>query len=569
MTNSIREIRDADCILVVGSNTGEAHPVVSYEVVRAVRRGATLIVIDPRKISLVRHAALHLRPRPGTDHALYLGMLHAILAHAWENREFIAERTEGFAALVESLQPWTPEAASRACGVPAEQIVEAARRYAWGLRREAAGDGAAPASRGASTILYGMGITERANGTELVKTLANLALLAGQIGRPSTGVNPLRGQCNVQGACDMGVLPNTLPGYQRLADPEVRAKFARAWADRRSPAGRALPLPETPGPTFVEMIRGAAEGRIRALYVMGANPLMTLPDARMVERALRALDFLVVQELFLTETARLAHVVLPAASSLEKSGTFTNTERRFQLLRPAMPPPGEARPDWEIIGEVGRRVGRRLRRPLRWDYASPEVIMREIAGLCPLFGGVSYERLEAGGLQWPCPAADHPGTPFLHQGRFTRGKGRFHVTTPAPPFEPTSEEYPLALVTGRILYHYNGGFMSRRAAPLEWREPRPYAEIHPADAAAAGVCQGETCVLSSRRGRIRVQARVSETVLPGMVYTSFHYREGAANLLTHSEGLDAGAKTPEYKFAAGRLERGRPERGGEGERPNE
>src|SRR3990170_3460262 len=500
MTNSIREIRDADCVLVIGSNTGESHPVISYEVVRAVKRGATLIVIDPRRISLTRHAALHLRPKPGTDHALYLGMLHTIVANGWHDRTFITERTEGFEALVESLRSWTPEAASAACGVPAEQIVEAARCYALGLRRQASTNGAIPPSRGASSILYGMGITERANGTELVKTMANLAMITGQIGRPSTGVNPLRGQNNVQGGCDMGSLPNVYPGYQKVEDAE--------------------------------------------------------------ERALRALDFLVVQEIFPTETAQLAHVVLPAASFAEKNGTFVNTERRFQLVRPFLPPPGEARPDWQIIGEVGRRLGRRLRRPVRWEYASAAEVMREVALLCPTFRGISHERLARGGIQWPCPSPDHPGTPFLHKGQFVRGKGKFHVTAPAPPFEPTDAEYPLALSTGRILYHYNGGAMSRRAAPLAWREARAYAEIHPEDAARAGVRDGQTCQITTRRGQIRVQARVGDIVSPGMIYVPFHFRESASNVLTHAESLDAWAKTPEYKFAAGRLEKGRPERGG-------
>lgn len=577
MTNSIREIRDADCILVTGSNTGEAHPVISYEVVRAVRRGATLIVIDPRRISLTRHAALHLRPAPGTDHALYLGMLHAIVRHGWHDAAFIAERTEGFEALAASLEPWTPEAASTACGVPAEQIVEAARCYALGLRRAGVerggpasgpdqgagsgqGNGPAGAARGASTILYGMGITERSNGTELVKTLANLAMVTGQIGRASTGVNPLRGQCNVQGGCDMGCLPNVYAGYQPVTDPAVREKFARAWADRRSPAGRTLTLPEAPGLTFIEMLRAAAEGRIKALYLLGENLVMTNPDAGFMERALRALDFLVVQEIFLTETAQLAHVVLPAASFAEKSGTFSNTERRMQLLRPFLRPPGEARPDWEILCEVGRRLGRRLRRPLRWDYASSSAVFEEMAALCPIYAGISHARLEAGGIQWPCPSPDHPGTQFMHQGRFTRGKGRFHVTAPKPPFEPVDEAYPLVLNTGRILYHYNAGPMSRRAGPLDWREPRAYAEIHPVDADRTGVRDGQACLLVSRRGSIRVQARVGDVVPPGMVYVPFHFREAPANVLTHAHGLDAGAKTPEYKYSAVRLERLRAER---------
>lgn len=553
-TNSIREIRDADCILVTGSNTGEAHPVVSYEVVRAVKRGATLIVIDPRWISLVRHATMHLRPAPGTDHALYLGMLHAIVANGWHDETFIKERTEGFEALAASLEAWTPEAAGAACGVPAEQIVEAARLYALGRRRGSANgaEPSGPGARGNSTILYGMGITERSNGTELVKTLANLAMAAGQIGRPSVGVNPLRGQCNVQGACDMGSLPNVYPGYQAVDNPEVRAKFARAWARTRS---KAPGLPEGRGLTFMEMIQGAIDGRIKGMYIMGENTIMTNPDAGLSERALRALDFLVVQEILPTETAQLAHVVLPAASFAEKSGTFTNLERRLQLLRPVLPPPGEARPDWQILCEVGKRVGRRLRRSLRWDYASAADIMREIAQLCPIFAGISHERLEAGGLQWPCPSPEHPGTPIMHRGQFTRGRGKFHVTTPLPPFEPTDEAYPLALSTGRILYHYNGGPMTRRSAPLDWREPRAFVEVNTADAARAGVRDGQLCLVRSRRGSVRVQARVGNIVPPGMVYMPLHFREGAANVLTHADGLDAGAKTPEYKYCAVRLER--------------
>jgi predicted molibdopterin-dependent oxidoreductase YjgC len=561
MTNSIREIRDADCVLVIGSNTGESHPVISYEVVRAVKRGATLIVIDPRTISLTRHAHLHLRPAPGTDHALYLGMLHAIVANDWCDRAFIAERTEGFGDLVASVQPWTPEVAATICGVPAEQIVEAARRYAWGLRRAVSGNGAAPPTRGAATILYGMGITERSNGTELVKTLANLAMITGQIGRPSTGVNPLRGQNNVQGGCDMGSLPNVLPGYQKVDDPQVRAKFARAWSPRRrSRTAPTLELPAAPGLTYVEMVRAAAAGTIKAMYIVGANAVITCPDSGLVERALRALDFLVVQEIFPTETAQLAHVVLPATSFAEKSGTFVNTERRFQLVRPFLSPSGEARPDWQILSEVGRRLSRRLRRPVRWDYRSAAEIMREIASLCPGFGGISHERLASGGLQWPCPTADHPGTPFLHKEKFVRGRGKFHVTAPAPPFEPTDAEYPIVVSSGRILYHYNGGAMSRRAAPLAWREGRAYAEIHPEDAARAGVRDGQTCQITTRRGSIRVQARVGRMVPRGMIYVPFHFRESAANVLTHAESLDVGAKTPEYKFAAGRLEAARPER---------
>src|SRR3989304_1940824 len=465
MTNSIREIRDADRVLVIGSNTGESHPVISYEVVRAVKRGATLIVIDPRRISLTRHAALHLRPKPGTDHALYLGMLHTIVANGWHDRTFITERTGGVEGLGGALPARPPGAASAACGVPAEQIVEAARCYALGLRRQASPNGAIPPSRGASSILYGMGITERANGTELVKTMANVAMITGQIGRPSTGVNPLRGQNNVQGGCDMGSLPNVYPGYQKVEDAEVRAKFARAGSGRGAKA-EPLDLPTSRGLTYIEMLRAAVSGQIKAMYIIGANAVMTCPDSGLVERALRALDFLVVQEIFPTETAQLAHVVLPAGSFAEKNGTFVNTERRFQLVRPFLPPPGEARPDWQIIGEVGRRLGRRLRRPGRWEDASAAGVMREVPLLCPPFRGISHERLARGGIQWPCPSPDHPGTPFLHKGQFVRGTGKFHVTAPAPPFQPAAAESPPSATGSPAFSPISGRRMSRRAAPL-------------------------------------------------------------------------------------------------------
>jgi len=559
MSNSIREIRDADCILITGSNTGEAHPVVAYEVVRAARRGATVIVIDPRKISLDQHATLQLRPRLGADHALYLGMLQAIIANRWHDATFITERTEDFEVWKESLAAWTPEAASAACGVPSELIVEAARRYALGLRRTAEEPPSdqrrsGESRRGDSTILYGMGITERSNGTELVKTLANLALVTGQIGRPSTGVNPLRGQCNVQGGCDMGSLPNVFPGYQRVDDPGVREKFARAWAVGHSPEARSLDLSADRGLTYIEMFRAALQGRVRAMYLMGANPLMTCPDTGMIERALRALKFLVVQEVLPTETAQLAHVVLPATSFAEKSGTFVNTERRFQLLRPFLPPPGEARQDWAIIAEIGRRLGRKLGREVRWGWASAAEVMDELAALAPSFAGITHSRLESGGLQWPCPAPDHPGTKFLHHERFVRGKGRFHATSPIPPFDPVDDQYPLALSTGRMLYHYNAGPMTRRAAPLEWRESRAYIEVNAADAARLGIEDAQPCLVTSRRGSLRVQARLGEVVPAGMVYMPFHFREGAANLLLHADQLDAGAHTPDYKFTAVRLE---------------
>jgi formate dehydrogenase alpha subunit len=569
MTNPIGDIRHADCILITGSNTAESHPVISYEVVRAVKHGASLVVIDPRRIPLVDHATLWLQPTPGTDIFVFLAMAHVILREGWADRDFIAARTEGFDAFAASLAEYTPEVAALRSGVPAEQIERAARLYALGERSSVLGEAPAARSgpngtgaqpRGRSSILYAMGITQRTNGTDLVVMLANLALLCGQIGKPSTGVNPLRGQSNVQGACDLGGLPNVLPGYQPVTDDAKRAAVAAIWG--------VADLPARSGLTVVEMMHAVIEGKVRAMYIMGENPMLSDPNLSHVEEALRGLDFLVVQDIFLSESAQLAHVVLPAAAALEKDGSFTNTERRVQLLSPIVAAPGQALPDWQIIGRLAEQVTQALAakqgrpaRAVRWQFPSTAAIMEELAQVTPSYGGMRHDRLAGAGLVWPCPAPDHPGTPVLHTQTFTRGLGKFHAVAARLPAEQPDAEFPLILSTGRILYHYHTGTMTRRAVGLDWLEPRGHVEINAQDAAAVNLRDGGPVVIHSRRGQVRTQARISTRVPPGTIFLAFHWREAPANLLTQDYALDPVAKIPEYKVAAVRLEN--PSRRGE------
>ncbi len=558
MTNSIREIRDADCVFITGSNTAESHPVIGYEVVRAARRGAHVIIVDPRRIPLVEHATLFLQIKPGTDIYVFLAIMHTIIREGWADETFIAERTEGYDAFQAVLEEYPPERAALVSGVPVEQIEAAARIYALGER--AAGtsiyDDAAPETgeRGHSTILYAMGITQRSNGTDMVMTLANLAMLTGQIGKPSTGVNPLRGQSNVQGACDVGCLVNVFPGYQAVTDAEKRAQLAQAWSVDR--------LPGEVGLTVVEGTRAAAEGKVRAFYVMGENPMMSDPNTSHVEQALRGLDLLVVQDIFPSETAQLAHVILPAAASLEKDGTFTNTERRVQRLYPVLDAPGTSRPDWQITAALAARFDESMGRPRAqtyWRYDTAAAIFDELAAVTPIYGGMRYDRLTGAGLKWPCPAPDHPGTPILHTERFSRGRGLFNPVTARDPAELPDDEYPLILSTGRVLYHYHSGTMTRRSEPLDWRDPGGYVEINPADAAAANLEDGMPVVIESRRGHVDSRVQISEGVPPGTVFLAFHWREAPANMLTQDFALDPVAKIPEYKVCAVRLKQPHPE----------
>jgi predicted molibdopterin-dependent oxidoreductase YjgC len=547
MTNSIGEIRDADCILITGSNTAEAHPVISYEAVRAAKQGANLIIIDPRRIPLVDHATLFLQPHPGTDIYVFQAMMHVILREGWLDEEFIQARTEGLEALSAMVEKYPPERAALISGIPEEQIELAARLYALGERAQ--GESRHGDTRGHSTILYAMGITQRSNGTDNVMTLANLSMLCGQIGKASTGVNPLRGQANVQGACDVGCLVNVLPGYQLVTDDVLRNKLAKFW--------QVESLPSEVGLTIVEATHAAIEGKVRAMYVMGENPMMSDPNTNHVEKAFRGLDLLVVQDIFPSETAYLAHVLLPAASSLEKEGTFTNTERRIQRIHKVTSAPGAARPDWQITAEIAGRVEEKIGRGLaskRWEYPGVAAIFDELAASTPIYAGISHDRLLSNGLQWPCPDRDHPGTPILHVGKFSRGKGKFNPVEARDPIEPTDEEYPLTLTTGRVLYHYHSGTMTRRSGPLHWREPRAYAEINAVDAAAIGLKDGFAVEIHSRRGSVRTKTKISDSVPPGTVFLAFHWREAPANRLTMDHGLDPVAKIPEYKVSAIRLE---------------
>jgi formate dehydrogenase alpha subunit len=525
MTNSIEELRRTPVILVIGSNTTECHPVIGILIRQAVASGGTrLIVADPRRISLAGIAEVHLRHRPGTDVALVNALMSVILEEGLADTEFIEKRTEDFAAFREALAGWTAELASKVCGVSAEDIRRAARLYA-----------GAPSA----AIVYSMGITQHTTGTDNVLALANLAMLTGNVGKACAGVNPLRGQNNVQGACDMGALPNVFSGYQRVDDPATRAKFENAW-------GAALP--DKPGLTVVEILNAAVEKRIRGLYVMGENLMLSDPDLNHVRQALEALDFLVVQDIFLSETAELADVVLPATSFAEKEGTFTNTERRVLRVRQALAAPGQAREDWRILCEVSSRLGY----PMGYDHA--EAIMREIASLTPIYGGIGYRRLENEGLQWPCPTPEHPGTKVLHELGFARGKGKFHPVRFLPPQELPDEEYPLVLTTGRVLQHFHTGTMTRRSRVLDDLVPTGTLELSPPDAERLGVSSGQKVGVRSRRGRIEVPVGVTERVSEGVVFLSFHFKEHPANALTIA-ALDPVAKIPEFKACAVRVEK--------------
>ncbi|MFO8059602.1 MAG: molybdopterin-dependent oxidoreductase, partial [Bacillota bacterium] len=489
----------------------------------AVLEGVGLIVADPRDIELSEIADVHLQQRPGSDVALVNAMMNVIIEENLADENFIAQRTENFEAAAAVIRECTPERASEITGVPAEDIVRAARLYA-------------SADRG--SIYFAMGITQHHTGTDNVLSLANLAMLSGNVGREGTGVNPLRGQNNVQGACDMGALPNVLPGYQAVGDDELRRRFEEKW-------GTALP--EDPGLTVVEMMQAAGD-QIRAMYIMGENPMVSDPDQKHVEEALEKLDFLLVQDIFLTETAQYADVVLPAVSFAEKEGTFTNTERRIQRVRSAVSPPDSARQDWQIICELAEKMGYDM------SNSHPAEVMREIASLTPIYGGISYDRIEDRGLQWPCPHADHPGTPYLHRDQFSRGLGRFHPVEYIPPAETPDAEYDFVLMTGRMLYHFHTGTMTRRSQAIDRHEPDGYVEMNLDDCERLGISEGDRVRITSRRGSVQTFVRAGRRVLPGHLFMPFHYAESAANRLTGT-ALDPVAKIPELKVSAVKVER--------------
>jgi formate dehydrogenase alpha subunit len=522
MTNSLSCFDETELILVIGSNTTEQHPLIGSRILQAVQRGAQLIVADGRRIRLAQHADIHLRQRNGTDVALLGGMMRQILADGLEDRAFIAARTENFSALQQSLSGFDLPAVAAITGLDEEEIVAAARLFA---RAKSA------------MIVYAMGITQHSHGVDNVRAVSNLALLTGNLGRPGTGVNPLRGQNNVQGACDMGALPNVYTGYQQVADARVRQKFATAWG---------CALPERPGIMATHAIETAAEGRIKGMLILGENPLLSEANQGLVKRALENLEFLAVIDIFPTETAQLATVVLPAACYAERDGSYTSTERRVQRGRQAVAPPGEARADWQILCELLQRCG------IKADYPDPSAIMDEIAALTPIYSGINYARLEGEGLQWPCPDVTHPGTPILHCEQCARGKGRFSPVVYRPSVELPDDAYPLLLNTGRSYFHWHTGSMTRRSHLLEREEHEVQLEIHPADARELKISMRQMVQVTSRRGSIAARALLTERVPRGQVFLPFHFAEGAANALTNN-ALDPESGIPEFKVCAVRV----------------
>jgi formate dehydrogenase major subunit len=526
-SGSMAEVEhEADVVFLLGANTTESHPVFGAALKRAQRRGATLIVCDPRRIELAARADIHLQTLPGTDVALLDAMLHVIFAEGLENREFVAVRTRDVDAVRAAVAPYTPERAETITGVPAELIRRAARIYARGPR---------------SSTLWAMGLTQHSTGTDIVASLLNLILATGMIGRPGAAMMPIRGQNNVQGASDVGAIPMVYTDYQPVTSPEVRRVFAAAW---NVPEER---LSLRVGRKVTEIV---AEGSpVRGMFIMGENPIVSDPDVSHAEAWFRELEFLAVQDLFLTETARFADVVLPGAAFAEKEGTYVNTERRIQLSRKALDPPGKARGDLEIVIDLSNRLG------LPTPFRTAAEVMEEIARVTPSWRGVTHARVAGGGLQYPVLDAAHPGTPFLFADRFPTPDGRasFHPVEFLPPAELPDEEFPYLLNTGRQMYHWHTGTMTRRSKALDSREPAPTVELNPADAASLGVADGDEVLVSSRRGSLRIAVRLSTRVARRQVFIPMHYREAAANLLTNP-ALDPYAGIPEFKVCAVRVE---------------
>ncbi|SLM29031.1 Formate dehydrogenase subunit alpha [Desulfamplus magnetovallimortis] len=525
MTNTIADIETADVILVTGSNTTENHPVLSTFIKRAAMKGTTVIVIDPRKIKLTEHSAKWLRPTPGTDIAWINGLMHVIIEENLMDSDFISNRTEGFDALQETVKKYTPKYVEDITGISSDDIIQTARIFAKAKR---------------ASICYCMGITQHTCGTDNVKSLANLSMLCGHLGKPGGGVNPLRGQNNVQGACDMGGLPNVLTAYQKVDDAGALKKFETSW--------NITGLSSKPGLAVTEMIQKAEHGDFKSLYIIGENPLVSDPDLNHAEKAFKNLEFLVVQDIFLTETASLADVVLPSFCFAEKDGTFSNTERRVQRIRKAVEAPGFAREDWKIICEIATRMGT----PMKYDNA--EEIFEEIRSVTPSYAGITWERIDKIGIHWPCPTLDHPGTPILHTVQFTRGKGLFHAIDHQPPAELPDNEYPLMLTTGRVIYHYHTGTMTMKSEGLNIMSPECFVEISSGDADRMGIANGEMINVFSRRGKIKARAQISPKAVNGTVFIPFHFAKAAANRLTNAK-IDPVAKIPEFKVCAITIEK--------------
>lgn len=522
MTNDIAGIKAADVILVIGSDTTSGHPVIAARIKQAVRSGSTkLIVIDPKKIRLADYAAIYARQRCGSDVAVINGIMRLIIKHGWEAKEFIAQRCEGFDPLKAEVEKYTPEYVEKVSGIPPNVLLDIAKTFS---RAKTAG------------LFYSMGITQHTTGIDNVQSVANLQMLCGNMGKIGGGVNPLRGQSNVQGACDMGGLPNVFPAYQKVGDAAIQTKFEQAWG---------MKLSAKSGLTITEMLDGALNGTLKAIYIMGENPLLSDPDQHHVEKALAATEFLVVQDIFMTETAKYAQVVLPAATYAEKEGTFTNTERRVQRLNKAVDAPGDAMSDWEIIQGIANAMG------ANWDYTCAEQIFGEMRSVTPSYAGMTYQRLGAHGLQWPCPTPEHPGTPVLHTAKFTRGLGLMKAIPFKEPAELPDSEYPFVLTTGRVLFQFHTGTMTRKTEGLN-RLAGPMVMLSIEDANALGVKDGEAVKVATRRGEITTSACVTDKIGARTIFIPFHYAESPANRLTIG-AVDPIAKIPEYKVCAAKV----------------
>ncbi len=530
MTNSISEIKDAKILFVIGSNTTEQHPMIAMHMLDAVNRGALLIVADPRRNMIAELAHVHLKHKSGTDVALLNSITNVIINEGLVDIDFIKRRTENFDEFEKVIKYYTPQIGESITGVPADDIRKVARLYAMENR---------------SMLFFAMGITQHVTGVDNVRACANLTMLTAHVGHAISGLNPLRGQNNVQGSCDMGALPEVYSGYQSVRDITKRKKFENTW-------GTKLPL--NPGLTLMEMLRASHENKLKAMYIMGENPVISDPDSRHTVEALKKLKFLVVQDIFITETTRLADVVLPAASFAEKDGTFTNTERRVQKIRKAVKPVGDSKPDWRIICEISKKMGYDM------DYNAPHEIMEEIALLTPSYRGILHHRLdESFGIQWPCTDVNHPGTQFLHRKKFARGLGSFIPVHYIPPDEQPDKKYPLVLTTGRNYFQYHTGTMTRRTATLEREQPECLVEINSEDSKALGIKNREKIKVSTRRGSIEAIANITDKIIRGTIFIPFHFFEASANLLTNP-ALDPEAKIPEYKVCAAKVEKIREKR---------
>lgn len=529
MSNTASQVIQNDVFIVTGSNTSENHPIVALQMKDAVMNyGAKMIVIDPRRIELVDLAEMWLPLKPGTNVPVFSAMAHVIVKENLVNWDFVNSRTENLDEFLASLEKFTPEFAEEVSGVPAEDIRKAARLYA---------------NAGKAAIYWGMGISQLSHGTASAMAIIHLAFLTGHIGRDGTGLNPLRGQNNVQGASDMGAMPFHYPGYMRVDNPENRAKWEKRWNIEEG--GLSLKL----GLTTTEILSHAHEGGVRALYIMGENPMMSEPNLNLTRHHMQQLEFIVAQDIFINESGAFADVFLPATPFAEKDGTFSNTDRRVQRVRAAHPPRGDARPDWRIICDLARRLESRLGRDTAfWDYSNPEEILREMASVNLDYAGIAYERIEKVGLIYPVPDLNHPGTPTLFTESFPRGRGKFHPLDYVPVKEPVDDEFPFILTTGRILEHWHGGTLSRNSA-LDEAFPEARVEIHPADADIHGIRNDDPVRVTSRRGEVVLRATVTEKTTVGVVFIPWHFHEAAANLLTN-DALDPQAKIPEFKACA-------------------